>query len=110
MKKADPNRCTRRLCQLLSISPSSFYLCQQKPKVSLARQELIDTVTDIHEDMGKTYGKRRMRVELQSKGFDIGVYQTATLMKQANIRAIRPRKRHVYKTNECEKLKVDTHF
>ena len=43
-----------------------------------------------------------MRVELQSKGFDIGVYQTATLMKQANIRAIRPRKRHVYKTNECE--------
>jgi hypothetical protein len=35
-----------------------------------------------------------MRVSLNNQGYNIGIHQTAILMKQANIVAIRPRKRH----------------
>nr|WP_201339814.1 DDE-type integrase/transposase/recombinase [Isorropodon fossajaponicum symbiont] len=47
-------------------------------------------------EVGYTYGKRRMRVVLNNQGYNIGIYQTATLMKKANVVAIRPRKRHYY--------------
>jgi hypothetical protein len=33
---------------------------------------------------------------LNNQGYNIGIYQTATLMKQVNVVAIRPRKRHYY--------------
>ena len=35
-------------------------------------------------------------MSLNNQGYNIGIYQTATLMKQANVVAIRPRKRHYY--------------
>jgi hypothetical protein len=47
-------------------------------------------------EVGHTYGKRRMRVTLNNQGYNVGVYQTATLMKKANVVAIRPRKHHYY--------------
>jgi transposase InsO family protein len=37
-----------------------------------------------------------MRVSLNNQGYNIGIHQTAILMKQANVVAIRPRKRHYY--------------
>jgi hypothetical protein len=45
-------------------------------------------------EVGPAYGKRRMRVSLNNQGYNIDIHQTAILMKQANIVAIRPRKRH----------------
>jgi hypothetical protein len=33
-------------------------------------------------EVGHTYGKRRMRVSLNNQGYNIGIYQTATLMKR----------------------------
>jgi hypothetical protein len=47
-------------------------------------------------EVGPAYGKRRMRVSLNNQGYNIGIHQTAILMKQANIVAICPRKRHYY--------------
>jgi hypothetical protein len=44
-------------------------------------------------EAGPAYGKRRMRVSLNNQGYNIGIHQTAILMKQANVVAIRPRKR-----------------
>jgi hypothetical protein len=35
-----------------------------------------------------------LRVSLNNQGYNIGIHQTAILMKQANVVAIRPRKRH----------------
>jgi hypothetical protein len=35
-----------------------------------------------------------MRVSLNNQGYNIGIHQTTILMKQANVVAIRPRKRH----------------
>jgi transposase InsO family protein len=47
-------------------------------------------------EVGHTDGKRSRQVALNSQGDNMGVYQTATLMKEANVVAIRPRKRHYY--------------
>ena len=37
-----------------------------------------------------------MHASLLNRGFKIGVYRTATLMKKANVTAIAPRNRHYY--------------
>jgi hypothetical protein len=42
------------------------------------------------------YGKRKIHVELINTGFTLGIYQTASLMRDANVVAIRPMKRHDY--------------
>jgi hypothetical protein len=31
-------------------------------------------------EVGHTYGKRRMRVSLNNQGYNIGIYQTATIL------------------------------
>jgi transposase InsO family protein len=51
---------------------------------------------------GNTYGKRRMLVELLDKGYQLGIYQTASLMKRAHVVAIRPQKKHYYPDNGTE--------
>lgn len=43
-----------------------------------------------------------MNIELINKGFQLGVYQTATLMKRAEVVAICPKKRHCYPNNGLE--------
>lgn len=50
-----------------------------------------------------TYGKRRMSRELANRGIKVGVHKTATLMKQAHITAIFPKKRHSYPAGEEHK-------
>jgi hypothetical protein len=47
-------------------------------------------------ETGYTYGKRRLKHYLNTKGYQIGIYAVASLMKRANIKAIRPKKRHYY--------------
>jgi len=47
-------------------------------------------------ETGYTYGRRRLQYQLNNEGHQIGIYRTTTLMKQANIKAIRPKKRHYY--------------
>jgi transposase InsO family protein len=37
-----------------------------------------------------------MKVALAMKGFKLGIYRTATLMKQAAVKAIRPSRKHYY--------------
>lgn len=41
-----------------------------------------------------SYGKRRHLIKLLEKGYQLGLYQTASLMKRAGVVAIRPVKRH----------------
>ena len=43
-----------------------------------------------------------MTVELNNNGFQLGLHQTATLMKKAEVVAIRPMKRHYYPNNGLE--------
>ncbi|TOA43607.1 hypothetical protein CGK27_22770 [Vibrio parahaemolyticus] len=49
----------------------------------------------VHRDTDATYGKRRMRSELQSMGFTIGIEKVRRWMKQLGLVAKRP-KQHSY--------------
>lgn len=71
---------------------------------------MLAIVQQVHEEVNASYGKRRMRVELNEAGFKVGLYQTASLMKQANVVAIRPRKRHVYPNSGIEGNSAKNHL
>jgi transposase InsO family protein len=96
MNKACKKYNTQELCELLKLPRSSYYY-QVKAKIANDNTSaMIKFIKQTAIEVGHTYGKRRMRVSLNQQGYDIGVYQTATLMKRANVVAIRPRKRHYY--------------
>ena len=50
------------------------------------------------------YGKRRIKEVLNNKGLSIGVYKTASLMKKANVVAIRPKKSPRYTKGETHSI------
>lgn len=94
MKKAIPDYKITELCRLFEISMSSYYYRPVTP--STADIELMLLIKSISVSSGNTYGKRRIAVELNELGNDIGLYKTQTLMKHLKIKAIRPKKRHYY--------------
>jgi hypothetical protein len=49
-------------------------------------------------------------VSLNNQGYNIGIHQTAILMKQANIVAIRPRKKTISSYDEWFNAKYDNWF
>ena len=94
MKKAYSRYTTSELCRVLDVSSSSYYY--QAQESSLTELELINQIKCIAKETGYTYGKRRMQVELASLGHDIGLYRTASLMKKADVVAIRHMGKHYY--------------
>jgi len=57
---------------------------------------IIKSMKQISLETGYTYGRRRLQRQLNSEGHKIGIHRTTTLMNKANIKAIRPKKRHYY--------------
>ncbi len=90
MKKANPDYSVHELCSLFQLSESTYY-AQQRPKpIQTEETMMITTIKSIAAETRSTYGRRRMKVALAMKGFKLGIYRTATLMKQAAVKAIRP--------------------
>jgi len=59
-------------------------------------ERLLIQMKAISAQVNETYGKRRMCKALNQEGFIIGVYRTASLMKEAGITAKIPKKNHYY--------------
>lgn len=96
MKKATPDYSVHELCSLFQLSESTYY-AQQRPKpIQIEEIMMIATIKSIAAETSSTYGRRRMKVALAMKGFKLGIYRTATLMKQAAVKAIRPSRKHYY--------------
>jgi putative transposase len=96
MKKANSNYSVHELCSLFQLSESTYY-AQIRPKPIKTEEAMIMmAIKDIAAETGSTYGKRRMKVALTLKGFKLGLCRTATLMKQATVKAIRPSRKHYY--------------
>ncbi len=96
MNKACRQYNTKELCQLLKLPRSSYYYQIKDKPASANTSAMIEFIKQTAIEVGHTYGKRRMKITLNNQGYQIGIYQTATLMKKANVVAIRPRKRHYY--------------
>ncbi|SMN00356.1 Mobile element protein [uncultured Candidatus Thioglobus sp.] len=96
MNKACKQYNTKELCQLLKLPRSSYYYQTKDKPISNNIHAMIKFIKQTAIEVGHTYGKRRMRVSLNNQGYNVGLYQTTTLMKKANVVALRPRKRHYY--------------
>jgi len=66
------------------------------------QEQIILEIKSIANETNNSYGRRRMKLELINRGFELGEYQTATLMNRAKIVAICPKKRHRYPNNGLE--------
>ena len=100
MSKANKHYNIKELCKLFDISRSSYYYQVKDKVVDNNTTKIISSIKRIAIESRHTYGKRRMQIMLNKQGFKIGTYKTATLMKQAGVIAIRPRKKHKYCDNE----------
>ena len=80
------------MCHVLGVPRSSFYARRAtKRPVSADRQRKRWEVERIHRQSDKSYGKRRMSIELRTRGFDVGVHQARSLMREAGVVAQMPR-------------------
>ena len=57
---------------------------------------MIEDIRAISVASENTYGKRRIKLDLNALGHQVGIYKTKRLMDQATIKVIIPRKRHYY--------------
>ena len=100
MKKAHPYYSIKELCQVFKLPQSSYYY--QPKGLTNEQEKILVEIKAIATRTNNSYGKRRINVELMNAGFTLGIYQTASLMRHANVVAIRPMKRHYYPNNGME--------
>ena len=103
VKKANPQYKTSELCDIFQLSVSTHYY-HLNQEISDSEQLMIKEIKAIAIDHRYAYGKRRMKEELNNKGLSIGVYKTASLMKKADVVAIRPKKRPRYDKGETHSI------
>lgn len=96
MKKANQNYTITELCSLFRIKISTYYYQQQEKPIKPEIIKILSTIKAVATETKNAYGKRRMHVALESQGFCLGLYKTSSLMKKANVVAIRPQKKHYY--------------
>jgi len=96
MKKADNSYTLEELCRLFELSLSTYYYQINHLTCSVISQQIMAEMQIVSEATDQTYGKRRMKTELENRGFTIGLYKTASHMKMADIIAINPVKKHYY--------------
>lgn len=72
----------QQICRCLSLAPSMFYYRAKPQFINVEKVKLDAAIKQVHHDMDATYGKRRMLVELQSMGFDIGIHRVRTAMRR----------------------------
>ncbi len=68
---------------------------------------MLNAIKQVALETQSTYGKRRMQPALKSQGFILGIYKTASLMKEANVKAIKPKQRHYYPDSGKCHVKAD---
>ena len=90
------------MCRVFGISESTYYYQAGVPCTAFKSKKILDAIAVVADFTGSTYGRRRMNVELKNRGFTIGIYKTASLMKEAKVVALTPKKQHYYPNNGAE--------
>ncbi|MCK5737480.1 MAG: IS3 family transposase, partial [Spirochaetaceae bacterium] len=93
--------------KVLGVSRSGYYryLRFLKTKAYKERLEIIKEISSISKSSHESYGSRRMRHELQKKGFRISRKRTVKLMKVAGVK-VRHKKKYKLTTDSNHKLPV----
>ena len=95
MKANQASYPVRRMCDLLGVSPSGYYMWLARgPSVrEKADRALRDRITDIHSRSRGIYGAPRIHAELAAEGVSVGRKRVARLMRQARIQGVHRRRR-----------------
>lgn len=82
------------LCRVLQVSPSGFYAWRERPlaRRCTADQKLAVQIAAIHAASRGTYGSPRVHATLQHQACAVGRKRVARLMRQAGLRARRPKR------------------
>ncbi len=96
MKANQAEYSTRRICDLLGVSPSGYYawLGRSLSRRAVQDRELTDQITDIWRRSRRSYGAPRIHAELADTGIRVGRKRVARLMKTAGIQGITRRRRY----------------
>ena len=106
IKMAHPKYQTKELCEVFSVPTSTYYDQVKEKPISAKKQQMLRIIKQTAIETNHSYGKRRMKKQLNNEGFNIGKYKAASLMKEANIVAIRPKKKHQYPDGGISNTKV----
>lgn len=88
-KKAYP---LKEVCRLAQMPRSSYYAKKrQASRVDPERVKRRAEVLNIHRMTDRSYGSRRMSQELRRRGYPVGRYQAAALMRESGIEAHVPK-------------------
>ena len=82
------------LCKVMRVSRSGFYAYlhkRSKPHSEHARK-LEKSVKKVFETSHYTYGARRIRAELQSEGYQVGIYKIRSIMRRLGLKPRHPRR------------------
>ncbi len=81
------------LCQVLRVSRTAYYryLRGGSYRLSPEKDEHQRLVMQVFAEHKRRYGSRRIRAELQARGYPVGRRQVRTLMKNVGLRAIQPK-------------------
>ncbi len=97
----------KELCAVFEIKPSTYYDQIKDKPLSEEKAKIIKILKRTAIDSNHSYGKRRMKKQLELEGVTIGMYKTASMMKLAQIKAIRPHKKHYYPDGGMSNKQVD---
>lgn len=79
----------RRLCHVLNVSASGFYVWQQREPSArkMANDKLLIHIKKVYEESRGTYGSPRIHAALVAQGLLCGIHRVARLMQKYGIRA-----------------------
>lgn len=107
LKMANPHYTITELCITFELSSSTYYdQISEKPHTD-KNKRIIKSIKEIAIDTKSSYGRRRMQKQLEKQEITIGTFKTATLMKAANVIAIKPKKKHYYPNGGVSDTKVE---
>lgn len=82
------------LCEVLRVSRSGYYAYAHRftsPKPDPERL-LVESVKRIHQESDKSYGSRRMSLQLKAEGYSVGRFKAKSLMRKAGV-AVKTKKK-----------------
>jgi transposase InsO family protein len=90
----------QRLCQLATVSRAGFYRWRDAPPAVDADMDLRDEIQRIALEFN-SYGRRRMRKELQDRGWVVNEKRVRRIMREDNLLCLR-RRRFVVRTTDSK--------
>ena len=97
----------KELCETFEVNQSTYYDRVKEKPIAVEKEKILRVIKSTAIETRHTYGRRRMKQQLKLEGIDIGIYKTASMMKEANVVAIKPKKRHYYPNGGISDTKID---